>query len=273
MESVHHSVWKAAGVYDAIKGLVYNVHTDKHLIFGLAERWCCDTSTFVFPWGEATVTLEDIMILGGFSVLGGPVWFPLQSPELVEIEQNLEKARIFAFPVEQYDKISTHVFRVASNLARGKRLALAPAVLSSIYRDLSLLREAMTISTSSKNKDDRNRFQILGFCLSSPLLFIQAWAWERLVVLRPKQAGNYNMVGGARIGRWHDVKRSGVINVRAAIDSSAETFQWRPYALSVEGSSVPKFYKETEEWEIVENFGPRIRVLYSMLAGVGSCWF
>ncbi|KAM3396249.1 hypothetical protein P3S68_005255 [Capsicum galapagoense] len=94
MESVHHSVWKAAGVYDAIKGSVYKVHIDKNLIFGLAERWCCDTNTFVFPWGEATVTLEDIMILGGFSVLGGPVWFALQSPELVEIEQNLEKARM-----------------------------------------------------------------------------------------------------------------------------------------------------------------------------------
>ncbi|KAM3396253.1 hypothetical protein P3S68_005259 [Capsicum galapagoense] len=288
MESVHHYVWKAAGVYDPIKGSVYKVHTDKNLIFGLAERWCCDTNTFVFPWGEATVTLEDMMILGGFSVLGGQVSFPLQSPELVEIEQNLEKARMeliglkadnhnrwlnffmnsgrdyeheaflslwlsrFVFPGEKYDKIGTHVFRVAINLARGKRLALAPAVLSSIYRDLSLLREAMTIATSSSNKDDRNRFQILGFSLSSPLFFIQVWAWERLVALRPKQAGNYNMVGGVRIGRWHDVKRSGVINVRTAIDSSAETFQWRPYALAVEGCSVPTFYKETEEWEIFE---------------------
>ncbi|KAM3339919.1 hypothetical protein P3S68_029789 [Capsicum galapagoense] len=92
LESVNHSIWKAAGVYDAIKGSVYKVHTDKNLIFGLAERWCCDTNTFVFPWGEATVTLEDIMILGGFSILGGPVVFLLQSPELVEIEQNFEKA-------------------------------------------------------------------------------------------------------------------------------------------------------------------------------------
>ncbi|KZV16492.1 hypothetical protein F511_10104 [Dorcoceras hygrometricum] len=28
------------------------------------------TNTFVFPWGEATVTLEDVMVLGGFSVVG-----------------------------------------------------------------------------------------------------------------------------------------------------------------------------------------------------------
>ncbi|KAM3339920.1 hypothetical protein P3S68_029790 [Capsicum galapagoense] len=60
------------------------------------------------------------------------------------------------------------------------------------------------------------------------------------------------MVGGVRIGLWNDVKRSGVINVRTVIDSSAEMFQWRPYALAVEGWSAPKFYKEAEEWAIVE---------------------
>ncbi|KAF3620710.1 hypothetical protein FXO38_32214 [Capsicum annuum] len=42
------------------------------------------------------------------------------------------------------------------------------------------------------------------------------------------------MVGGVRIARWHDLKRSGVINVRNAIDSPGETFHWSPYALAVE---------------------------------------
>ncbi|KAK6785578.1 hypothetical protein RDI58_019033 [Solanum bulbocastanum] len=69
------------------------------------------------------------------------------------------------------------------------RLALAPAVLASIYRDLGLLRKAMI--------------------------------------------------------------EKGVINVRATIDSSGEFFRWRPYALAVEGWSIPKFYKENEEWTIV----------------------
>ncbi|MCD9643424.1 hypothetical protein HAX54_030890 [Datura stramonium] len=60
------------------------------------------------------------------------------------------------------------------------------------------------------------------------------------------------MVGGVRIGRWHNVKQSGVINVRTTIDSSGDTFRWRPYALGVEGWMIPKFYNEKEEWAIVE---------------------
>jgi len=47
------------------------------LLFGVVEKWCCDTNTFVFPFGEATLTLEDIMVLGGYPVLGDPVFTKL----------------------------------------------------------------------------------------------------------------------------------------------------------------------------------------------------
>ncbi|KAF3671127.1 putative E3 ubiquitin-protein ligase RHA2A-like [Capsicum annuum] len=291
MESLYHSVWEAAGIYEAIKGSVYKVHNHKDLIFGLVERWCCETNTFIFPWGEATVTLEDMMILGGFSVLGDFVLFPLQSPEMVQIEENLEKARgdlirlkaddhtrwlnlfmnsgkdfeheaflslwlsRFVFPGNEYDKIGKHVFPIAVNLARGTRLALAPAVLASIYRDLSLLKQTMIMTSSnepSSNGNDGGRFNILKFNLWAPLFLVQVWAWERLLLLRPEQVQNYNMLSGVRMERWHNVKQTDVINVRTVIDSSGETFQWRPYALAVEGWVIPKFYKEKEEWAIVE---------------------
>ncbi|KAM3396247.1 hypothetical protein P3S68_005253 [Capsicum galapagoense] len=223
MESVHHSVWKAAGIYDAIM---------------------------------ATVTLEDMMILGGFSVLGGPVLFTLQSPGLVEIEENLEKARrdLVRLKADNHNRW-LNFFMDTVNLARGTRLALAPAILASIYRDLSLLKQTMIMASSnepSSNGDDGDGFNILEFSLWVPLFFVQVWACERLVTLQPEQVGNYNMVSGMRIGRWHNVKQSRVVNVRITIDSSAETFQWRPYTLAVEGWLIPKFYKENEEWTIVE---------------------
>ncbi|MCD7450941.1 hypothetical protein HAX54_009087 [Datura stramonium] len=56
---------------------------------------------------------------------------------------------------------------------------------------------------------------------------------ERLLALQPEQTRNYNMISGVRIGQWHNVKQSGPINVMT-INSSGETFQWRPYALVVE---------------------------------------
>ncbi|KAH0632945.1 hypothetical protein KY284_035731 [Solanum tuberosum] len=90
MEAIHHPIWKAARIYGALKCSVYRVQTDQNLIFGLVERWCCETNNFVFPCGESTVTLEDMMIFGGFSILGDSVKSPLQSPQLVEIKENLE---------------------------------------------------------------------------------------------------------------------------------------------------------------------------------------
>ncbi|KAK4706709.1 hypothetical protein R3W88_033721 [Solanum pinnatisectum] len=61
MEAIHHPIWK--------------------------------TNNFMFLWGEGTVSLEDMMILGGFSILGDSILSALQSPELVVIEKNLENAR------------------------------------------------------------------------------------------------------------------------------------------------------------------------------------
>uniref|UniRef100_A0A3Q7HI82 Aminotransferase-like plant mobile domain-containing protein n=1 Tax=Solanum lycopersicum TaxID=4081 RepID=A0A3Q7HI82_SOLLC len=284
MESVHSSVWKRAGIYEAIMGSIYKVFIDKDLILGLVERWSVETNTFVFPWGEATVSLEDMMVLGGFPVLGSSVLSPLHSPELVETEKNLEEVRKelilakadnhtrwlncfmysgsnieheaflslwlsrFVFPGNEYDKIGSHVFPIAVSLARGMRLALAPVVLASIYRDLGMLKQTMIMVSSNEQCSDGDTFNILEFSLWAPLFLVQVWAWERLVTLQPEQPQNCNMVvSGVRIGRWHNAKQV-LINVRNTIDSSGDTFLWRPYTLAGEGWLVPKFYKENEEW-------------------------
>lgn len=46
-------------------------------------------NTFILPWGEATITLEDVMVLGGFSVLGDSILCPLESSQLKEIYEKL----------------------------------------------------------------------------------------------------------------------------------------------------------------------------------------
>jgi hypothetical protein len=58
------------GIYHAIKALEYEINRDDDLILELANRWCSNTNTFVFPWGETTLTLEDTNVCFGFSVLG-----------------------------------------------------------------------------------------------------------------------------------------------------------------------------------------------------------
>ena len=142
----------------------------------------------MFPWGEATVTLEEVIVLGGYSVLGDSVLSPAVSEDLQEIEENLKEARrrIVATKAKKacqslwiktfmnsgkelehqaflacwlsryvfagvHGTISEHVFPVAIQLTRGTRIALAPAVLASIYRDLSLLKEKIVVATNSKS--------------------------------------------------------------------------------------------------------------------------
>ncbi|GLT65940.1 hypothetical protein SLA2020_383400 [Shorea laevis] len=69
MQSKYQSLWRQAGIYEAIMGSTYEIKQHKKLALGFAERWSPETNTFIFPWSEATITLEDVMVCGGYSVL------------------------------------------------------------------------------------------------------------------------------------------------------------------------------------------------------------
>ncbi|XP_059638820.1 protein MAINTENANCE OF MERISTEMS-like [Cornus florida] len=302
MHSLHELTWKEVGICEAVIGSMYPIRANNDLVFGIAERWCSETNTFIFPWGEATITLEDMMVLGGFSVLGASVSMPLQAQELVRIEENLNQVRKelirskaqkvdhrvwmkhfmqsgsefeheaflslwlsrFVFPGNVYSTIGKHVFPIAIHLARGTRIALAPPVLASLYRDLSLLKE--TIVASAELEANANDDSSLAVTLWAPLRLAQCWAWERFSPLRPQPSVIKS--GEPRMARWQSLRRSKFENVRGAIDSAGEIFQWRPYVTTVHGLSLPKFYKEKEEWvsnnpsldEEVESFARCLRV-------------
>ena len=49
MESIHRPIWITAVIYGALKGSSYRVHIDEYLIFGLVEKWSCETNSFMFP--------------------------------------------------------------------------------------------------------------------------------------------------------------------------------------------------------------------------------
>ena len=206
MHSKHESTWKRSGIYQAIMGSTCENQRNKDLFLVLAEKWCRETNTFVFPWGEATITLEDIMVSGGFSVLGSPIFSALETPELKEIEERLIQARSarqypwlmhfmeseselereaflslwlsrFVFPGISKSTITELVFPIAIHLARGTRLALAPAVLASIYRDLSVLKAKIVALIELESCNEKHNG--LAITLSAPFELVQNWAWER----------------------------------------------------------------------------------------------
>ncbi|KAA8526962.1 hypothetical protein F0562_008809 [Nyssa sinensis] len=284
MHSLYQSVWKKAGIHDAVMSSTSSIPRNEDLVIGVAERWCSETKSFVFPWGEATITLEDMMILGGFSVLGDSVLRPLQSRELKEIKEKLLEARQeisrtkaqkaahsvwmnkfmdggseieheaflalwlsrFVFPKFSFDTIVKNVFPIAIHLARGTKIALAPAVLASLYRDLSLLKESIIASNKLGSEDN-----VLVFTVWTPFQLVQIWAWERFPTFRPKPSTIEH--GEPRLAQWDKGKKVNIVNVRLAMDFAGEQFQWRPYAAGdVNNRLFCKFYKEKEEWVPVD---------------------
>ncbi|KAM3301811.1 hypothetical protein P3S67_016313 [Capsicum chacoense] len=139
------------------------IHLHNDLIIALAERWCMETNTFIFPWGESTVTLEDTLLLGGFSVLGRSVLKPVKTKESDEMERSLRelykvvRARKlcvynhagmeFAFPPKGLQNVHQAVIPIAIHLSQGNSMPLAPAVLA-IYRNLNLLNQLIASSAN-----------------------------------------------------------------------------------------------------------------------------
>ncbi|XP_021606233.2 uncharacterized protein LOC110610563 [Manihot esculenta] len=246
------AIWNQSNICNSISSSRYEICCNRDLILALAEFWCSETNTFVFPWGEATITLEDVMVIGGFPVTGEPVASPLTG-ELVKIEEAMEEKRKelqknrakktthfawmrhfmeieteiehvaflalwlsrYVFPSSPRDTLRKEVFPIAIRLAIGKKMALAPAVLASLYRNLSLLREQAAASQEA-------------VIVSGPLQLLQLWAFEHFPLLGPKSPKALNR-GEPWAARWHKLNpKISLPLIRSAL-KLAENFCWRPY--------------------------------------------
>lgn len=291
MQSLHHATWLKAGIHDAIIQSTYSIPIQKDLLLGLAQSWCSSTNTFIFPWAEATVTLEDVAVLGGYSVLGHSVLIEADDdPETVQVNEVLMKARtkmnktpakkvtIFAwmnafmgsgghsehvaflvvwlsyciFPFSHMS-VGKHLHALATRLAMGTRVALAPAILACLYRDLTLLKQAMVSNNNDKNKKKTE------MNLWSPMQLVQIWAWERFPTLRPQPKPRIE-AGEPRTARWNEamIEKLGPTKVRSELESPSGSFVWRPYAVSEDKKcwQLQMLYPEKEKWVPV---GPGMR--------------
>ncbi|XP_030522901.1 uncharacterized protein LOC115735666 [Rhodamnia argentea] len=269
MESAHGLTWKRAGFYEAIKCSTFLIRKHPSLVLGLAQHWCPDTNTFVFPWGEATITLEDVMVLGGYSVWGSSPVFSHLRDLSGEVEMKLRRAmsEISKTTAKKADSskwmekfrdtgsdieheaflaywLSRFVFPSTSNviavrqlpmvvgLARGARIALAPAVLARVYRYLTRLKNVL----DGNEADTWIR-------VSVPFAFVQIWAWERFgTPIRPNP--REVPLGEPRLGRWHKLKKSNLQNVHSMMVEAGVDFKWRPYSLAVNNLASYAFYGE-----------------------------
>jgi hypothetical protein len=129
---------------------------------------------------------------------------------------------IFVFPSTKM--VKSCLFSIAVNLARGNPIALAPAVLARIYKDLTLFKK--TIIDLSKYHVSDDRFPV-EFSPLSPFYLVQVWVWERFTNLQPQL-----MLINSRdplLFRLHKVQALKIDNVKLALDSTVDDFHWRPY--------------------------------------------
>ncbi|KAK2441320.1 serine/threonine-protein phosphatase 7 long form protein [Trifolium repens] len=260
----YESLWKKVGIFEAIMSTKCRILRNENLLFGVVEKWCSETNTFVFPFGEATITLEDVMVLGGYPIIGYPVFTKVKDQEMREAEEKLIIARqkpwqtkksnpttaiwmdmfidkgseieheaflatwlsIFVFP-SKYFLLKSSMFPIAVHLARGNPIALAPAVLASIYSDLTLFKK--TIVDLSKFSVGSDRYP-LEITLPSPFYLVQIWVWERFKNLQPQPMLINH--GDPLLSRWRKVKALKIDDVKLALDSAMDDFQWRPYVRS-----------------------------------------
>jgi len=127
---------------------------------------------------------------------------------------------VFVFPGPPFNVVRREVFPIAARLARGQRVALAPAALASTYHDLSALQHHISLG---KEKEL--------FVVSAPMHIVQLWVWERFPQLRPEPVsspapGNHDT---PRAARWHDVAKRFSSKHAHAVFMSPKEFEWRPY--------------------------------------------
>ncbi|CAA7026690.1 unnamed protein product [Microthlaspi erraticum] len=285
MAESHATVWRKSGVHDAILASRYQIKKRDDLIMALIEKWCIETNTFVFNWGEATVTLEDMIVLGGFSVIGNNALAPIKKGDMKEVEEKMKTAKRgieadsgkkcsvsswmktmmssgneieheafmvswlsrFVFP-NSADLLRDLLFPAAIQLAKGVRLALAPAVLAGVYRDLGVLKEHIAGYSERES-----------VVVKSPFQFVQVWAFERIMELQPPGGPSQLKPGEPRMARWHQYGGGGqdaygyTENVRAVLDSAKESFDYRPYTKPLSNFTFPRFYLEDDCWVRVDS--------------------
>ncbi|KAL7591283.1 hypothetical protein Lser_V15G35332 [Lactuca serriola] len=281
MAGKYSSLWVNSGISDSIMSSIYEVTCNHDLIPALLQFWSPKTNTFVFPWGEATVTLEDVTILGGYSVIGDSVddvalmadsgkkveemnrfrsdlvmskskkashskWIQMFMSKQNGHEHEHEHIAFlslwlsrFVFPSLDRDSIGKHVFPIAVKLSQGVKLALAPAILASIYHNLRIFKEQ---SLDSSN-----------YCINllGPFQLVQIWAYERFPIIGPKPP-NELCAGEPRLARWHTLNSNVCLTLLHSHLINPENFIWRPYVVDVKNWVHPSYYHDSRE--IVSDF-------------------
>ncbi|CAI0448511.1 unnamed protein product, partial [Linum tenue] len=148
--------------------------SDASLITALVERWRPETSTFHLPFGEVTITLEEVVTLSCLAIDGDAVVVDIPDEEWLTICLIL-LGRVLLFPDRSGATVHLQYLLLIEDWQRARRFAWGAAILSYLYREMD--RSVLHITHSSTS---------LGGGLGGWLALLQLWAWERFPHLTPR---------------------------------------------------------------------------------------
>ncbi|RLM70104.1 hypothetical protein C2845_PM17G07720 [Panicum miliaceum] len=264
----HEAAWQEIGILDGLVTSTWRFKRDETVLLEIAKFLSPRTNTFIFPWGEATVTLEDLAVLGGLPALGSCVRDEDDTPTPPKVQEDVNELNsvrwslngskykkptfsgwvkhfledmatddkreriehaaflamwlsMFVLTEAPFDVVQPNVFDIAVRMVHGEGMALAPAALASLYRDLSSLKSHI----SSRNQET--------FVVGTPLNVLQLWIWQRFLALRSKRAVSFQEdCNLPRAARWGNVQtRLDSSSVRGEHESPTR-FEWMPYRRS-----------------------------------------
>ncbi|KAK1283644.1 hypothetical protein QJS10_CPB21g00912 [Acorus calamus] len=216
--SKYGPTWAEAGVYGAIISSKVEVKKDKEAIDGVLKFWCEGTNTFAFAWGEATVTLEDARVLGGFSVEGE------------HVRGGLEDARdreVCAWLVGMHAGFYKSSSRKASYSAWVRQFSggCADEAEHVAFLAMWLSRDMRTIKKRVLLEQEEKLF-----IAYAPFQLLQLWLWERFHSLRPRNSPSPSREPNEpRATRWSNLppkSHGGWVDTLLNMPGS---FTWRPY--------------------------------------------
>jgi hypothetical protein len=206
------------------------VWRDEGALLQLAAFWSAATGTFVFPWGEATVTLQDVAALAGLPIVGGLVRAPVPEEhekevgalEAVRVVLNQSKNKKPSFGVWVKHFLERAPAPDKEAFAAGGRGDLEHAAFLSMWLSRFVLPSppldvvqpatfpiavrlargesvalapAALASIYSDLSALRRRLGLHKkneppFGVSAPFQILQLWVWERFPQLRPKMVSS-----------------------------------------------------------------------------------
>uniref|UniRef100_A0A0D9XY95 Aminotransferase-like plant mobile domain-containing protein n=1 Tax=Leersia perrieri TaxID=77586 RepID=A0A0D9XY95_9ORYZ len=274
----HEQAWRDLGILDGILATVDcgRVRRDERLLLLLAGFWSAAKGSFVFPWGEATVTLEDVAVLAGLPVVGVPVSeeviatlaADVSALEVARVVMNRGKCRkpVYSAWIRHFLERSPGAGDVVEHgafLAMWLSLYVLPAPPSNVVRaqvfpTAVLLARGQSVSLApAVLAAIYNDLTALSYHLAvsgrvgnhlplacwAPLQTLQLWVWEHFPALSPPTAFAGGIQGGVaapRAARWRSARKVfDPAHIRAALMTPG-AFLRRPYGSTSGFASPPE---------------------------------